>query len=186
MHKTVKNVLAILAETVCGVQYITLNSEHQIILCPNLRLLLSRSETGTLPLSRSETNMKNGLIWNFEFYLEFFASSSSSFTFVTSSIANLSTEIKKIMFCLSCAVVRPQILSKVLIFVGLKSYTVQIRLVHCTLMAGTCAGRNIVQGIIMVHVKPIGYRVSITRTGVALCTHEQALFKANMNTFNTL
>ena len=53
------------------------------------------------------------------------------FPFVTSAIANLSTGSKKKMFSISYAVVRPKMPSTFLKFVGLKSYTVQIRVVHC-------------------------------------------------------
>ena len=54
------------------------------------------------------------------------------FSFVTSSIANLSTGSQKKNIAFSCTVFRPQIPSTVLNFVGLKSYTVQIRAIHCT------------------------------------------------------
>ena len=91
-----------------------------IIHCPNQRLLLSISETVTLPLSRSEANMKK--LTNLEFLLlpGIFCTKFLFFPFLTSSIANLSTGRKKKMFGISYAVVRPQILSTALNFVGLR------------------------------------------------------------------
>ena len=61
---------------------------------------------------------------------------------MTSSIANLSTGSKNKMFCISYAIVRPQNPSTVLNFVGIKIYTVQIRVVHCmSLIDLTCLYR---------------------------------------------
>ena len=51
---------------------------------------------------------------------------------MTFAIANISTGSKKKMFGISYAVVRPKMPFTILNFVCLKSYTVQIRVVHCT------------------------------------------------------
>ena len=60
------------------------------------------------------------------------------FLFVTSARANLSTGSKKKMFGISYTVVRPKIPSTIINFIGLKGYTVQIRVVHCTIFLWPC------------------------------------------------
>ena len=92
-------------------------------------MLMSRSETAAFPLSRSETNMKKMGKFGILSLPGIFCTKFFFFFIVTSSIANLSTESKNKLFDIAHAVVRPQILSTVLNFV--KSYTVQIRVIHC-------------------------------------------------------
>ena len=94
--------------------------------CPDQRLLLSRSETVTLSLSRSETNMKKKMA-NLEFWVLPGILCTKLFFFSLCDFFNSQYKHWKqdIFFGILYAVVGPQISSTVLNFVGLQSYTVQ-------------------------------------------------------------